>query len=228
MNSYEKYLFSKARSTVYAMLSLCFYYPSKEVDSMKKTRANDFSKSLKTLSLNPFFKGLDELGIHLTDDLKTTKRDKLEVEYTRLFISTYPSVPCPPYESYYKSNEKLLMREEAVKINKLYREYGVDLSEKFNEPPDHIALELEFMHFLSLNESRYWKEESIDDAIYFLRGELEILSTFLATWVHSFSECIKKHAKLSFYKELSLLTRKYVEEDFAFVRFVSGSWRLSK
>lgn len=82
-------------------------------------------------------------------------------EYRRLFRG-----PLPPYvvpvESAYKiwtddpgchlplaQKKGFLMGDAAVDMNRRYREDGIAIPDEFSSLPDHVALELEYMSFLS-------------------------------------------------------------------------------
>ena len=69
--------------------------------------------------------------------------EDLSIEYTRLFINCYEGIVAVPYESFYKSYDKSVMGEVAVEVSQFYKSYGLELSEEFTDPPDHISVEME-------------------------------------------------------------------------------------
>ena len=79
---------------------------------------------------------------HVAETLLNTELEYLQTEYTRLFISSYPTLECPPYESYYK--EGLVYGEASVEVREIYESYGLKYT-YISEPPDHISVELEFL-----------------------------------------------------------------------------------
>ncbi|MBM4467197.1 MAG: molecular chaperone TorD family protein, partial [Chloroflexi bacterium] len=83
---------------------------------------------------------------HLTGSTLTD----LAVEYARIFLGAGFSGGdgAYPYESVYTSPHRLVMQEARDQVLKIYREEGLDRAEEFNEPEDHVALELEFMAYL--------------------------------------------------------------------------------
>ncbi len=210
---------SNARSIVYAMLSLNFYYPLPEVLSKKDSLLKQFNDSLFTLSSLKFFGGLRS-KCKLTGEDAGASREELEIEYTRLFVTAYPSTPCPPYESFFRSQEKMLMREVAIEVKDLYSKFGVGLSEKFNEPPDHIATELEFMYFLSSKETENRRKGLLKEVRVLIENECEVLGSHLMNWFPTFKDCVKKHSRIPFYKNLVDFTHEFVSRDLSFIKFL--------
>jgi nitrate reductase assembly molybdenum cofactor insertion protein NarJ len=136
----------------FKLFSLIFSYPSEEVLEEIKSMVENLPE-FKVL-LEQFFKV----------DLET-----LQTEYTRLFISTFPTLVCPPYESYYR--EGLVYGDTSVEVREIYERHGLKYTYE-SEPPDHISVELEF---LSITNSRE-----------FLRR--------LKEWVFDFTERVKKNS----------------------------------
>ena len=62
-----------------------------------------------------------------------------------------------------------------ISIKEFYQRYGLKRSNAFKEPSDHIALELEFMHFLTFSEGNS-SEKSKKDVEIYLKAEKEFLA----------------------------------------------------
>jgi putative dimethyl sulfoxide reductase chaperone len=142
-------------SSLYAQLSEFFKEPSAGLveDVASGRMARFFEEQLRILGLDP----APCSGLAMDGDVGTKLRD----EYQRLFRG-----PLPPYvvpvESVYKiwtsdpgchlslAGEKgSLMGDSAVDMNRRYREGGIVIPDEYSSMPDHIALELEYMSFLS-------------------------------------------------------------------------------
>jgi len=106
-----------------------------------------------------------------SEEFKRYDLTELKQEYTRLFISSFPTLPCPPYESYYR--EGLLLGKTSLEVSDFYQNHGFQFSLE-GEAPDHVAAELEF---LALTE----------DSL-FLKRFLE--------WFPLFKECVEKQSSL--------------------------------
>lgn len=73
----------------------------------------------------------------------------LEVEFTRLTIGPL-QIPAMPYASFYLSPARTLMTDETLDVRRRYLEAGVAVRELDRTPDDHLGVELEFLHFLTL------------------------------------------------------------------------------
>lgn len=73
----------------------------------------------------------------------------LEVEFTRLTIGPF-EIPALPYASFYLSPSRDLMTEETLDVRRRYLQAGVAVRELDQTPDDHLGVELEFLHWLSL------------------------------------------------------------------------------
>ena len=86
---------------------------------------------------------------------------------------------------------------------RLYYEAGLKMDENFQLPPDHIAVEMEFMAYLCFNEleaQRAGDKEKEDYA-----GELQktVIENHLATFACQFAEKLARSANSDFYKTIA-------------------------
>ncbi|GEM_PF-1387729 len=110
--------------------------------------------------------------------------EALRVEYTRLFINHFPHLPAPLYQSFYLEQE--LYGTVTGEIQDIYHKNGFTLSRQLREPPDHLAIALEFMYRLIEGE----RDEAVQEL--FLRKHL-------LSWIELLSERVHDSAKLPFY-----------------------------
>lgn len=76
--------------------------------------------------------------------------EELEVEYTRLFITSYPHMLVPPYESWYYREES--PADVLVNVQDWYERYGLITGRDesgFSLRADHISVELDFCGYLT-------------------------------------------------------------------------------
>ncbi len=59
-----------------------------------------------------------------------------------------------PYETEYTTPDALYKAHQLADIAGFYRAFGLEMSTENRERPDHLAAELEFMHFLALKEAQ--------------------------------------------------------------------------
>jgi TorA-specific chaperone len=77
----------------------------------------------------------------------------LEQAYVQLFINNRDGIAAPLYASCYvdgntPGENAPLMGPPAVMMKKRFESSGLSLSDNMHEPPDHLAIELEYLYFL--------------------------------------------------------------------------------
>jgi TorA-specific chaperone len=102
--------------------------------------------------------------------------DMLRDGYVRLFVNDAGNISAPLYESCYESESGALMGPAAVKMDHRLKAHGLSIQTTGNEPPDHLAVELEFLYFLLFQESQNNQSELRNEARGFAG---ETLSPFL-------------------------------------------------
>ncbi|MCE4626231.1 MAG: molecular chaperone TorD family protein [Desulfurococcales archaeon] len=123
--------------------------------------------------------------------LTTSNIGNLQDEYKRLFSTRQDRALCPPYESYYRGKGGVLGIEEIVDdVESIIREAGLEYDSESQGYPDNIQLELELANILT---GQLISLESIS-----LMEKL--VSKHIAPTLPLFAECIKKHARLDFYR----------------------------
>ncbi|MCP4228553.1 MAG: molecular chaperone TorD family protein [bacterium] len=88
---------------------------------------------------------MNEVGIELGTD---TDLETLQAEYTALFLG--PKGHTPPYQSVFQ--ERRLWGDSAADVKRLVGRLGLEISEDFNMPPDHISVELEILEKLLVSD----------------------------------------------------------------------------
>ncbi|MBF0306078.1 MAG: molecular chaperone TorD family protein [Alphaproteobacteria bacterium] len=84
--------------------------------------------------------------------LRKATFEEVEAAYISLFSANFPQVPCPPYGSLFTAEDDGKRLEEMLAIKAFYAENGVDVSESFDDLPDHLCVELEFLQLLCFRE----------------------------------------------------------------------------
>lgn len=110
----------------------------------------------------------------------------LEVEFTRLTIGPL-EIPAIPYASFYLSPSRALMTDETLDVRRRYLEAGVAVRELNRTPDDHLGVELEFLHFLTLQAAQ--AEASGDAAVcgQALARREAFLREHAARWMPAFA-----------------------------------------
>ncbi len=139
----------------YRYFSLLFSYPTEET-----------LRQMRELSGNG-----DAAGLRSRDVLSGLPLEEVQAEYTRMFISSYPRLLCPPYESYYR--EGIVYGNSSTATGEWYRKQGLDFTLE-GEPPDHLSVELEF---LAIRDDRAFLEK-------------------LREWIYQFTERVKNNSAI--------------------------------
>lgn len=127
-------------------------------------------------------------------------------EFTQLFRGIRRSDSCPPaYESVYLDGG-VLYGASTEGVLQFYQH--LELASETNEPPDYIALELDFMGHLCEKESAAWEENGA--AQEWLGMEREFLREHLAKWVPKLTETIRANTTSGFYRGLADLLEGWV------------------
>lgn len=121
--------------------------------------------------------------------------EKLQLEYTRLFINAVPHVLAPPYASVYAHDDGTLYGQITEQTKKFYKEKGYALNSE--DIPDHIVYELEFLAILVVQD-KY--------------GFEVFLTTLFYPWFTKFQKKVLKETNNAFFeiiiKLIDFFTRK--------------------
>jgi len=137
------------------------------------------------------------------DEIDTASAEIMEDllwDYTRLFIGPY-KLRCPPWESVYTSQNKLMMQDAADDTRRAYAELGLAIDDPA-VMPDHIGAELDF---LSLAYERAGEENGKQSDC--IRMGKAFLDNHLMKWVPQFTADMEMAANTSLYKALARTTK---------------------
>lgn len=126
--------------------------------------------------------------------------DELAVDYASVFLAAgsadgSAAIPC---ESVYTSPARIYMQDAWEDVCREYEKHGLGKSEGFDDlMEDHLALELEFMAFLT--------EKGDNDA------QLSFLDNHLLNWINAFAGDIDRYARTGFYKAIGRITVGFLQ-----------------
>jgi putative dimethyl sulfoxide reductase chaperone len=205
MNANEKLSTDIARVAAYKLLAECYYPPG------EATREHVRKLSLSTRELcPPAAEAADRMEAALQSD---EGFEELAIDHARLFVGPF-ALLAPPYGSVYLEGERRLMGDSTLAVGECYQEAGLEVAAGFNGTPDHIAVELEFMHFLVVKELDALSAEQLDRAQNFRQKQRAFLKRHLAAWVPDFSRSLEEQAQTCFYQSLAASTRIFIENEF--------------
>ena len=140
-----------------------------------------------TNSMPAFREALDQEG-----------QEALLAEYTRLFIGP-DRLPAAPYGSVYLEPGRRVLGETTEAVRGVYAEEGLVVSDGVNEPPDHIALELEFAAFLLEKAATARANDSPAEAEELLGKARDFEVAFLRSWLPELATSIEAATGSAFY-----------------------------
>ncbi|HJP05037.1 MAG: molecular chaperone TorD family protein [Gammaproteobacteria bacterium] len=143
----------------------------------------------------------------LLDEWRTADRDELKREYSGLFEVGSDGPPVPIREDLHR-NQPAGVREDIVRFFDFFR-YG--LKENFAWAPDHLSIELEFMHFLTYQEAEH---AGSDDARSFQLAQHDFAERHLCNWVPELVERIRLQDPDSFYVRVIAAVSEFLQQDF--------------
>jgi TorA maturation chaperone TorD len=135
---------------------------------------------------------------------------ELEKDYTRMCFSSKPRMVYL-FESVYKEGK--LYDESTFQIARLYYDAGLKVEESFRLPPDHIAVELEFLSFLTFKEMEGIRsaDRKIED--YALELQESALKNHVKDFALSVAGRMEKHAGTGFYRFTARLMNAFISSE---------------
>lgn len=186
----------------FKLLAACFYEPEKELFLQE-----NLCENLASLLAADDCPAAANAARAMHVSLQAADGEDLKVAHAGLFIGPF-ELSAPPYGSIYLENTRRIMGDSTVAVQKLYRAAGLAL--EVAEAPDHIALELEFIHFLIMGEADAVARGDRDEAIAFAATQSHFLLNFLAPWVAEFCAAIRKGTANTFYTSLADCLEKFI------------------
>jgi len=140
----------------------------------------------------------------LLSDVKVMAFEEVKVDYVRLLVGT-EDFNTPPWESVYFNDERMIFQEETLKVRAWYRRFGLASEKLYNEPDDHIALEISFIaHLASLSlEAINANDQSTFEKT--LMAQHDFLEEHLLQWAPTWCTLLYENARTDFYKGVALL-----------------------
>ncbi len=195
------------RAEAYKLLSECYYLPDEKLIKA----LNDLDSEAGQL--------YSEIGGYVP---RIKDIELLKTDYSRLFVGPFRLL-APPYGSVYLEQDRRLMGESTMDVQKRYREEGLNIVIK--EAPDHIVVELEFLHFLVVKEVEAIRNARWKDVASYMKKQKDFLRIHLGMWVSRFAQDIEENSETKFYKCLARATKFFLEGDMSHIQ--SAELRLS-
>lgn len=200
------------RFEIYKLLAECFYLP----DETLSGRILDLDQKLRLVCPQSINWGGKKF---LRDD----SIQELKMDYAQLFAGPY-TLLAPPYGSVYMEPERRIMGNSTMDVIKRYRQSGLVVAKEFKDAPDHIAAELEFMHYLIYKEMESTNQGDANSILTCLLNRQSFLEDHLGAWVSEFAGNVVDNARTSFYQNLARTTAGFIKDDFHTMSSALESW----
>ena len=198
----------QARAALFNLLAQAFNYPDQLL--VEKLVSGEFTATLNEWLnvLQPEAAWTDRIAVMERKYTAAGQNEaelllEMEKDYTRMFFSSKPRLVYL-FESVYKEGK--LLQESTFEIARLYYEAGLNLVDDFKLPPDHIAVELEFMAYLYFNELAAMKKGNKENEALGQELQKETLEKHLTNFGRTFAEKVVAHAATDFYKIMATVT----------------------
>lgn len=190
MNTSEDIL---SLANAFKLFAACFYEPD-----LQLLREENVCDNLAIL-LNSLAPESSLSAQDMKAGLENTTEQYLSIDYAALFVGPFELI-APPYGSVYLEGKRQVLGKSTLDIQKFYLD--ADLTVDIHEPADHIAIELEFMHYLLVQEANA-RHDNNDDLADTLRNLQEEFFLQAMNWIPEFCKLQIKGAETQFYKALA-------------------------
>lgn len=217
----------RARHDVYAVMGGAFLAPPTE-------------RLLRALTAAEFLGDADGLfGPRGFDALKQYQRSAEQApdlprqthhEFMNLFkvpggqyITPYESVFRDTWEVAGKQVRGLLMGQSAANVQKWYRLAAVEISDEYNDLPDHIGLELNFLAHLCAKEQEFTDRDDQGRLTRVWEMERDFLAAHVVSWVAQLRDTLYEKSQHAFFRTLADLLVEFTTRDLATLERVVGA-----
>lgn len=188
------------RGNCFKLLAACFYEPDRELFIEERVCHN-----LQNL-LDGWAAGASKAANKMNLNLKAANQDNLMVDHAALFVGPFELI-APPYGSVYLEKQRQVMGDSTMEVLQHYENAGLSVDVK--DAPDHIAIELEFMHFLCMKEAESSASGEEQDAEKFRELQRDFFLNALQ-WVPQFCSAIREGIASPFYMELANCLERFM------------------
>lgn len=186
------YMEARARAVSYRLLSECYYPPAESLLHTLQAHANN-SDSVNF--------ALPSSAVEIAD---------LQKDYARLFLGPF-EILVPLYGSVYLEEEDRVYGDSTLDAQRRYEEDGLQVV--LQEPPDHVAVELEYAYLLAHREAELLEGGQPVQAGECRNRLADFLQSHLAVWLPAFAQRVAERAETDFYRQLASITDAYIRKE---------------
>jgi TorA maturation chaperone TorD len=207
---------SADRAAFYGLLSSIYLVELTE-DQVQSFAEQDFS-SFKGSS-EVIDRGIGAIEHYFHTPRIANMREELASDYAHsiLGVTADQRKMALPYESYFTSENELLMQDARDDVYRLYCEEGLGTPEGLDIPEDHLGLMFEFMAHLCERYNTALGGCDISEARRLIVLQGEVLGNHLSNWMDDYCNTLESVSRTDFYRGVALITRGWVDLDAAIV-----------
>jgi DMSO reductase family type II enzyme chaperone len=117
------------------------------------------------------------------------------------------------YETEFGLPHEFRQSQELADLAGFYRAFGFNVGGSVRERPDHLAVELEFMHILTLKEAWAREEGIAEHAEVCTDAQRKFLQDHLGRWIAPFAESLARSAEDGPYVALARFAADFIQAD---------------
>ncbi|XDF76811.1 molecular chaperone TorD [Aliivibrio fischeri] len=140
---------------------------------------------------------------------------ELSADFCDAFLGSDKSSALP-YASMYIDKSGLLNAKPAQDMREWLTKYNIAQKAEFNEPADHIAIELDFLGNLIVMTNQQASEDEFEA---YMSAQLTFINEQLLSWTPRFNEICIERDKFGFYAAVTGLLVTFLKLD---VKFLAG------
>lgn len=166
-----------ARSRIYRILALAFRCP----EAGDAAALDQLAQTAGVEALGEGASGLAPVLQELASALQATDAEALRDRYVATFGHvTLPD--CPLYETACGAGDPFRQPQTLADLSGFYRAFGLEVAANAGERGDHLAVELEFMHYLAYREAYALERHGAEQVAAIQDAERRFLLDHLGRW----------------------------------------------
>ena len=197
---------TKNRNAYYALFSALFLHEIDKESLKNIENSQDFETIFPTFS---------KWEIRDQKSREKLIKENLNVDFTDITI-----LHLIPYESFYTREDGMIESGGDNPVISFYNDNGfrVDLDRARAVSPDHIAIELEFMHLLTNSEIEALKDENKEALQELKKLQKEFLQNHILKFAPMYLINVYEEARTPFYKDASKALLEFLLEDYKYLK----------
>ncbi|MBB1314777.1 molecular chaperone TorD [Aliivibrio sp. SR45-2] len=208
--------FNEQRAEIYWWLSSLFAHELTK-EQLEQYNSFEIRTFLTNLSETPELTDSISSIVTKLNELQTREDAQLELsaDFCEAFLGSDKNSALP-YASMYLDKSRLLNAKPAQDMRDLLEKYNITQKAEFNEPADHIAIELDFLGNLIVMTNQQTTEPEFEQ---FMAAQLQFINEQLLSWAPRFNQLCSERDTFGFYATVTHFLVTFLELD---VKFLAG------